>query len=624
MDLSSLSDAQLIAIRNQAQAPQPTVTAAPIPTNNGQNSGSNLSKLSDSELLTLRDKIQPAAASTSPSTGSPNAQVSTQGQNVPQSTTGALGANVNTGQLSGQDILQKVGNSSTIGAINAVGGGVATGAKTMYGLAEGFGTDMASKIGLISPIQKQALDQKAGRLGQSMLPPSYVQDSMAEHPVLKTIGEIGGGLGALATISAPFTAGLGTLGTTTGMSSVANLLMTGAMTAGDNNRAIGAIGGLVAGKAFEAAGKAVSAAASGAQAKMLLNNLADKVEASLPAGQSTKTTAIQSLINNYKIKQAAVNDLEKEFSSIPGQFEARDLQEEIQNTLTNHSDLLSPTQAAVLTKASKQLEEPQTMASLVDIKQRLNSSYRLFNSDQTPGEVSDAFNNVRQAASKQIATNMEESGNANLYQQYADKYKSTLLPLQQMNIHKLADLDPTSLKFAQQSKSLFKAMTAKGDPEQVSALMNALGQEGKQAVGAHIINTAIAKATDETGTIVNPHAFVKELQSLKGTYDVVFPSETQQMLNGVIKTSLLAPKYGASSFAKKALSYIPGGDIPGHILGALTDSKFGQLVLRSIGGSPNGNNLAKRLLDSSQSMVQQGTAGLGGFEAGNVKNKLMQ
>lgn len=657
MDLSGLSTDQLLQMKqqlssgNQAPAAKTQVEPSNIPVKQTSDvkspgSGVDLSGLSTEQLLEMKQKL---SGTTSPQG---NTGTSTNKVNAPVDLSGGLDAAINSGSPQSTPTAPNPNtgaNLSVIGGLNgqnmaktgagrvmlATGAGVIQGANYVGQKAEQLGTDALVLSHAITPQQRAQYDAATAKVGTAVIPPDYIKQAEDAHPVLTTVGRVLGGSAAAGLVGAGAGAAAETLGSAAGLSNAAaatlgtasNFMLTGAGTADRGHRVAGAIGGLVAGGLFKLAGQKIAQMAYGAQTLPTLNKVADTVNAQLD-GVSAKNTAISAALNDFNIKQAGINDLEQKFSTIPGQFESPNLKSVIKQAIEDHGELMTPTQKAVLQRTTAELSTPQPIKNIVDLKRRLNNNYSLFNDPQTPGEVKQAFNSILGQSKSAIGDALNKSGNSNIYQDFTDQYNKVLKPAQDIGLGDLSRMDPQSLEFAQKSKQIFNNAIAKGDPTKVTAMMQGMGMEARKAIGAHLINQALAKASDESGQIVNARGFVKSLNDLGGTYDAAFLPETKTMLDGVKKMALVSSRYGSAAGRGVAgvLENIPGGGllkVPGHVISALLDSKGGQLFLKSVGGSLEGPNMAKRLLDQVGHQASQVGAAGGGFEASNITKKLM-
>lgn len=622
MDLSGLSTDQLLQMKQQLSAgnsanPDKTpvqqqdstvkTTAEPnsIPQSAQVNktsdvkstgSGVDLSGLSTEQLLEMKQKL---SGKTSPQS---NAQVSSRGQTSPQEPVGALGEGVNTGQT---NPLTKIGNSDVVSKINAVGGQMSADIGSTIGMVPKLGSAIAQRIGIMSPMQKQAFDAS---VDQKLAPNQVSQQAIQQHPNYATAGNLA--IGALAGGAVGGAAGAAASKAGSLASWMANATASGAtygaVTGEPGSKMSSTIGGAVGGAAAGAIGGVIAklAQSSAPAINIGLKKLSSQAMSFLAdPSKDAQQNAVEAVASHFANAKAVVNAAEDQFRGVPGKFSASDLKGTIDKTLTDFKSELTPSQSAVLQRASAKLSDDLPVGSIVDVKRALNNNYQLFNNKQMMSdELSHSYDNILDSAKGQIAKTMDQAGQSNLYQKFTDTYNASLKPLQDLKINKWANLDPESPDFASKSQSFFNKMVNTNNPGQIQALRKVLSPDANRAVTSQFLSNAVDKATSVDGSL-NINGLLGQVQKIQDAGAIAKESPEGQMLDGIRKIALTSKHLDMAKGVPIVGSLVHGGKeavgsslyYVGKGLNALTNSSVGQAALMHIGVSTNPNLVTRAL-----------------------------
>lgn len=490
----------------------------------------------------------------------------------------------------------------------ALGGGAGQTIGHAAEMLSGFGTDAAVHAGVMSPQTKQNIDSTVNGWLERQKGLPEVQQAMQDNPKTAIAGNIlggsvagglGGAVGAAAALPAAtaIASGVGAapLAASTAASYAGNALV-GSIAAGDNNRLLGAGLGAVVQKAVGVLGSVAKNVLSSAMVKDTLNNVVSKVNSLISPNASAKEQVVQSLVNNYTVKKAAVDAAEDAFTSIKGNYVPSNTVQSLKEMIKTPG--LSDTQQKFIQGklALLQPEVPGATATsklsikqLVDLKRNLNDSktYNTFNPNAEFGDVSNAYQKVLDGAQKDIANALKAGGNDKAYSNYSTLYNQTLKPLQSAGIQKLHSASELYnkgediTKFDQLSDQFYNKLTAKDAGQRVADLGTALDPNGKAALQAAHIQHAFDATKNLAGEVDTPIKFNKYLNDLKSTYGSTFDPDVKSMLEGAQKIVLQANKVTSLGEVKgvdpSVIHYTKA------IIGNLMDSSGGKAVLKAIG-----------------------------------------
>lgn len=504
-----------------------------------------------------------------------------------------------------RSLLSKVANSPIVSGINAIGAGAGDTINRSIASTEQFATDLATHLGL-SQAHKTAIDTATSNITNANIAnkPEFLQQAQAEHPILSGIGNAIGGtmaIGATGAITGPLSPM---------KAAIASNALIGSITAGDQNRLLGAGVGAAIGGATGLLGKAISAVASKIPTPILKTKISDYLTQANDYLKGTTTTqaAQESVANNVNLIRAVRNDYYKPITQSTAGIEP--------NVVKALSDKVAKLGSPAL---DQQVSNIKNLGDLNNFKQQLGDNYFTYISKDQPLDVRQAFSDAQDFTKSNVQSLASKVGLADQLRA-ADTFNASVVsPLQKSGMMKIADgktnVDSLLSRFIKDpSKSM-----PEGSPQKLGQLLDGMDANGRQIVTSNILSK-IAHSVNVGTDGFAPSKGLGIIDSYKNLYGDQLGPESIKTLDGmkeILKKGIQTPSTaqnavgGAGAVIKNHLGAAAAGGAVGglhagpigavigatlapmaqDLISSLASSGAGQKVLQAI-GTGNGSKLA--------------------------------
>lgn len=442
--------------------------------------------------------------------------------------------------------------------INAFGGGAQQTLANSIGMAGGLVGDLTGN---------KVLTSQAEQAANALQPPGIVQQKMQENPKTALAGNAVGGIMAMGAVG-----GMAGMVLPEAAANYAANAVIGAAASGKGleNRALGAVSGLVLTKAANVVGGLVGKAISSANLSDTTKEVVGQANSVLK-GQSSDQAAVASVTNMWNVATKVRNSLYAAFTGADGDVSATAIKSQAEATVNSLSDVMTPGQKGAFNTIANQAENVKNLNDLHELTKSFNDMKALFIKTGTAPDVGAAFKKIQSLAQDSLVANAEKLGVGDELS-LAQKYNREIIaPLQKFGADDVTNGKVSPDGFLAKYIKNPTTNTPEGSPDKLGKLLNAMDSNGKEVVVANLINR-ISKTIDVGADGSNPLKGVKLIQDYVDLYGDKIGSEGTNTLLGMQKL-LKEASVQQSTAMKQTMGFMKQAALP--MLGGLVGGAHG-------------------------------------------------
>jgi uncharacterized protein YjbJ (UPF0337 family) len=231
-------------------------------------------------------------------------------------------------------------------------------------------------------------------------------------------------------------------------------------------------------------------------------------------------------------------------------------------------------------------------STVYEVRQTIDSVLQgYYGAEKGPAErqAISALTKLRNSLDDDIAQIADVTDTAALHSNAKSYWQSNVLALRNAGIEAKDGIS--------QVRPLMNFLKDPTKKSQAQATLNAMGQEGQQAVRINIATEIAEKALDDTG-VLNPNKFVLNYKQALKEYGILYQPKDQQIINGL--SLLLKSGKIPKALPDQVPSQILGTDTQTikSVIGYLANSKTGQNIILTLGRLPGTSPKTTKTINS--------------------------